>query len=414
MSRQPPLGPWFWALIGATFLAQAAVFAARPMTSYRAMDLGAGTVGVGVIAGCFAVLPLVLAIPVGRGVDRAGAIGYLRSGAVCLVGGAVVMAAAPTLLVLALGNVIAGVGLLLTAIAAQGIIAHRAEQRDHDRAFGLFTVAASAGQLVGPLLAGLVAHHIRTADGSDSPRAGLLVAAAFAVVLLAVTLAYRGLLAPLDGHTAGGDFASAPGRETPTPRPGVAGILRTRGMRPAMLSSLALLCCVDLITAFLPVLAEERGLSTQAVGWLLALRALASIASRLLVARFAARWGRRLVLAVSMVLAAGALGALPTSASTWVLVPVILTAGFMLGIGQPLTMSWVTELVSAPSRATALAVRLSANRVGQVVVPAVAGVTAGVMGASGVFVLTALLLTSATASVVASGGGAEGVSGDGA
>ncbi|MGW3614025.1 MFS transporter [Micromonospora sp. NPDC005163] len=395
MTGQDRLGAWFWNLIGATFLAQTTVFAGRPMTSYRALELGAGSLGVGVVTACFAALPLVLAIPAGRAVDGARAVLFLRVGAACSLTGALVLASAGSLLVLALGNAVAGVGLLLSAIASQGIIARRADLSDHDRAFGLFTVAASAGQLVGPLASGLAADAAFGGSGGGSSRAGLLLAAGFAASQLLVCLGYRAR--PQAGEVP----STATGLPDGAPR--VAGMLRTRGMPPALLSSLALLACVDLITVFLPVFAQERGISAQTVGWLLALRALASVASRLLVARLAARWGRRIVLVGSMVLAAVSLAALPSSPALGVLVPLMLVAGFTLGVGQPLTMSWVTGLVPATSRATALAVRLSGNRVGQVVVPATAGAIAGMGGAAGVFLLTAAMLSAASASVVVSG-----------
>lgn len=385
----------------ATVLVQAAVFAGRPMTSYRALDLGASTLEVGVVVAAFAVLPLILAVPAGRGVDGDRAVVLLRTGAACSLAGALTMAMAGSLITLAVGNMVAGIGLLLSAVSVQGLIARRSARAGHDRAFGLFTVAASVGQLIGPLLSGTAAHQVARSNGGHGPQSGLLVAAGLAGLLLVVALAYRD-----EQHESRrrGD-TTRPARVDGSAEPGPTGvvtILRTRGMQPAMLASLALLTAVDLITAFLPVLAEERGISTRTVGWLLALRALASIASRLLVARFAARWGRRHVIAVSMLLAAVMLLVLPVSPFTSLLVVLMLVAGFSLGIGQPLTMSWVSGLVSERSRATALAVRLGANRVGQVLVPTAAGAVAGMAGTGGVFVLTGGLLSIASVGVLVS------------
>jgi len=310
------------------------------------------------------------------------------------------MSVAGSLGSLVLGNVVAGTGLLLSAISAQGIIARRAEAADRDRAFGLFTVAASMGQLVGPLVSGMTAHRVASAAGGDSPRAGLLSAAALAGLLVVVAVAYREQDGGV-GHTEKGAAARVSG-EGSSGHTAISQMLTTRGMPPAMLASLALLTAVDLITAFLPVLAEERGLTPQTVGWLLALRALASIASRLLVARLAARWGRRLVLVASMAVAAAMLAVLPVVSVLGALIALMLVIGFMLGIGQPLTMSWVIGLVPERSRATALAVRLGANRVGQVLVPVAAGAVAGVAGTGGVFVLTASLLCFGSAGVLVS------------
>jgi len=58
----------------------------------------------------------------------------------------------------------------------------------------------------------------------------------------------------------------------------------------------------------------------------------------------------------------------------------------------------VVQLVPEHARSTALAVRLTGNRIGQVATPAAAGVVAGSAGASSVFwLLAAILVASALA-----------------
>jgi MFS family permease len=382
---------WLALLLGTTVLAQGVVFAGRPVTTYRALELGASTAQVGVVVACFAVVPLLVAVPAGRAVDGEHAVAFLRWGAVLSLAGAVLLTLAPTLVVLGAANAVAGVGLLLSAISAQGIIARRSPLAGHDRAFGLFTVAASVGQLVGPVVSGAAS------SVGGGPRAGLLATSGLAVLLVASCVAYRGRL-DLTPPAASGDD-DEPHRPAEV---GLVGILRTRGMPPAMLTSLAVLTSVDLLTAFLPVLAEERGLSPLTVGWLLALRALASIGSRLVVARLARRHGRAAVLLGSAGVSALALGLLPLPVGVPGLVALMLLAGFALGLGQPLTMSWVAAIAPSRGRATALAVRLGANRAGQVAVPAAAGALAGVSGTAGVFALGAALLGAAGAGVLVS------------
>ncbi len=67
-----------------------------------------------------------------------------------------------------------------------------------------------------------------------------------------------------------------------------------------------------------------------------------------------------------------------------------------MGFGQPLSMTLVVQRVPEQARATALAVRLTGNRIGQVATPAAAGVIAGSAGAGSVFwLLSAMLVGSA-------------------
>ena len=54
-------------------IAQAAVYLIRPTTSYRLLAYGEGVREVGLVAAAFALLPIFLAIPLGRMSDRRGA-----------------------------------------------------------------------------------------------------------------------------------------------------------------------------------------------------------------------------------------------------------------------------------------------------------------------------------------------------
>ena len=65
-----------------------------------------------------------------------------------------------------------------------------------------------------------------------------------------------------------------------------------------------------------------------------------------------------------------------------------------MGIGQPATMAWVSRINKEGQKGLAISIRLTSNRLGQVVVPSVAGVIAG-LGIGSVFlVLAALQATS--------------------
>jgi len=82
----------------------------------------------------------------------------------------------------------------------------------------------------------------------------------------------------------------------------------------------------------------------------------------------------------------------------WALAALSIVAGFGMGFGQPLSMTLVVQLVPEQAKSTALAVRLTGNRIGQVATPATAGVVAGNAGASSVFwLLGAILVASALA-----------------
>jgi hypothetical protein len=75
--------------------------------------------------------------------------------------------------------------------------------------------------------------------------------------------------------------------------------------------------------------------------------------------------------------------------------------GFLLGIGQPLTMSIVSKKTPIEERAMAISIRLFGNRLGQFLVPLGAGALAAPFGAGAVFVGLAALIASAGAVSIA-------------
>ena len=157
-------------------------------------------------------------------------------------------------------------------------------------------------------------------------------------------------------------------------------------------ASIAVLSTADVFTAYMPVLGEERHLGGAAVGILLALRAAASMASRIGIGRLVARVGRVRLIASSAAAAAAALVGMTFTHQVVLLGLLAIAVGLGLGFGQPLSMTIVVQLVPDHARATALGVRLTGNRVGQVAAPAAAGLVAGSAGVSSVFWLLGSML----------------------
>jgi MFS family permease len=146
---------------------------------------------------------------------------------------------------------------------------------------------------------------------------------------------------------------------------------------------------------YLPALGAERGVAAGAIGALLALRAAASMTSRLFLGRLSAALGRRRLLVGSVALSAAGLAVTTVPMPVWALAMVMVVVGLGLGAGQPLTMSWLAESTPAGLRGRAMSLRLTGNRVGQVLVPTAAGLLAAGTGATGVLALTAAALAAA-------------------
>ena len=386
--RAPKPPGWLARVLAGVVLTQAALYLARPVTSYRALALGADARAVGLITAAFALVPLVVAVPLGRASDRWRP-GWLLTGGIAL--GALACALlglAGSLPGLALASAVLGLGHLALTLAGQSLIARQSGDDRHDRDFGLYAAAASAGQLIGPALAGIV---LGAAGRSleDATTTGFLVAA--------------GLMALAVPTSLGTDRLGRAGRprDRSEGRPLRAGeLIGARGVPAGMFASLAILATVDVLTAYLPVLGTQRGIPPAVVGGLLSLRAAASILSRVLIPWMVGRLGRVRLLAASAAGSALLTAALPLAGGTAALAVLLAAAGFLLGIGQPLTMSMVVQAVPSDTRGTALAIRLTGNRFGQVATPAAAGLVAGAAGVSAAFFLLGGLLGLAAVAVV--------------
>jgi predicted MFS family arabinose efflux permease len=378
--------------LGWVFL-QAALFhsafsVVRPMVSYRALELGAGGTEIGILAASFAVLPLLLAFAVGRQADTLGPHRVVTAGAIVLLLGCLAALLAPGFVVLLLGAAALGLGHLLTMAGQQTTVARSAVGLDRDRGFGSLTAAASVGQMLGPPLALSVAGWAAATRGWSESTVGLGIAAVLVVVAIATLTRPRPAPAKEEGSS-----------EPTTSRRAFWELIRTRGMWQAMATSGAVLAALDLLLAFLPLWAQERGVSVATVGWLLAVRALVSLVSRVAVVRLIAAITRRWTMVGSLFMGVAGLALMP-----FVDVPGAVVAMCLLGVGlgltQPLTLSWVSSLSAPNVRGAAIGLRLTANRLAQTVLPPVIGFAVADDGSTGVFLGCAVVLAAASGTVL--------------
>ncbi len=375
---------WFLNVCVATALLQAVYHAVRVLVSYRVLALGGDAVTIGVVTALFSLAPLLVAVRIGRAVDRRHAAAVLRTGVVLTSLGVLVIAVSDDLIVLGLGNVILGFGQILVTVAGQGFITLLSPPGQLDRGFAGLTLGVSIGQAVGVPLVGLIA-----AGSSDG---GVVETTLALTVMGVVSLAAIPFAWPIRERPQAAESPSKGDRQS------VFSMISTTGMRPAVFSSLIVLASVDVVVAYLPVLGHEFGFSVLLVSLLLTARTAASIVSRAFLPWLLTRVPRQ-----KLLISATLCSALPTALLPFVPHPVwmallLVVAGFFWGIGQPLTMTWVAGLVTAANRAAALSLRLTGNRLGQVLIPLAAGAAAGVAGTSSIFVITGGLLGTAAVS----------------
>lgn len=393
---------WFAMLVAVTVVGQAVFNGGRVLLSYRVLGFGGDAVTVGVFTAAFSLVPLLIALRAGRLVDDGHAPAVMRAGLIATVAATAVMAWSGGLAVLLAGYVALGFAHMTTLIAAQGMVSRlRGTTTGLDSLFAYFTLGISVGQLLGIVFSGWIAAGGQGDGGVDTTPALLWLTALGACALVGgwpIASAFRRLVPD----------AERPGGGAPAHLP-VSRMLVLPGMPAAMGASISVIVAIDLLTAYMPVLGEEMGLSVGEVTVILAARSGLAVVSRALMPWALARVDRDRVL-VAMI-AAGAVPLLvtPMLGEAWMLAVATGICGFAWGFVMPMTMTWVSSLVPDTDKAIALSVRLMGNRLAQVALPAAAGALAASAGVATVFVISgAVLGASAVAAGKSLGGGARG------
>ncbi|WP_240619363.1 MFS transporter [Blastococcus sp. TF02-8] len=356
-------------------LTQVVTFVLRPTSAYRALELDVPPAWLGALTASFAVVPLVLAVPSGQATDRFGERRVMLVGAVLLaLSGLVFATGRGGAAGLVLGSVVLGTGHLLSVVGQQAAVANTAGPGRFDTAFGYYTFAASLGQAVGPGLITLIGGRGALPDTTPI----FWTATGLGVALLLCTATLR-----LPVRAPGGGAAEAGGMGT---------LLRLPGLVRALLISCVVLAAVDITLVYLPALGADRGLAAGFVGLLLTLRAVASMVSRFFLGKLVARVGRRRLMITSVALSALSMAVVAAPLPPAGLAAVVVLLGLGLGVGQPLTMSWLAEVAPAGLRSRAMSLRLTGNRLGQVLIPSTVGLVAAGVGAAGVLWATAAAL----------------------
>ncbi|CAN5337557.1 MFS transporter [soil metagenome] len=385
MSVQAP-GPrrgWQAALAVQSAASQAAWQGIRLMLAYQALAETNSPAFVGIVSALIALAGLVVSIPSGRLLDRFGGAWVALGGIVISLLGVIVVLVAHNIVGLLISSVLVGVGYIHVVVAQQGTVARLSVGSSPDAAFGALTSAVSIGQLIGPPVVTMAA--IAVSNGGAHPNTWIGSAACGLLFLIAMPpffmLRRSEQSVPIPQPATGEAVAS------------LRTVLRSPAILRALLVGAAVLVTVDLLSSFIPVWAVEHRIPADVVGWLLALRALFTITSRIGAARLVARFGRKALLIASLSLGVLALLALPFSGA-WAALPVMAALGLGLGLPQPLSLVWMSSLAPPHARGAVFGARMTVNRFSQVTLPLLVATIAGPAGMFAVFWATAGILAS--------------------
>ena len=379
---------WLWALLINVALAQASIYVMRPMITYRALENGATGYQIGLIASIYALVPLVVAVQMGRWVGRIGEVPLLFAGCLSFIVLGISFAFLNNIVAIAAATALAGIAHLSNVAASQAMVASRSPHELQDQNFGYFSFSTSMGHTFGPMLGGIIA-------GSS----GVLPRSSTSAFVFASILAFLALV-PFFLFKSVKEVRSQKERDA-------AGSIKARdvikrpGIKPAIWTSLAVASTNDVLVVILPLIGTELGISPVVIGAILSIRSAAAMVSRFSLGKLTKRFGSSTVMNFSIGISAVFLFASVYATTALTLAIVMAIVGFLLGIGQPLTMSIVSKKTPIEERAMAISIRLFGNRLGQFLVPLGAGALAAPFGAGAVFVGLAALIASAGAVSIA-------------
>lgn len=368
-------------MFATAFFELAVVSIIRVTTSYRTIELGLSATWIGILTAAFAILPVFFALKVGRAIDRGNDIKMIWAGTGLLVVACAGMVAWPTIYSLLFFTAILGIGHLFLSIGVQVLCAQQSGPGVMERMLGNYMIATAIGQGAGPAIVGWVG-----GSAAIPPTQPL-----FLIGLSTAALAFLSSLLLRSNHE-----RSAPAAGS-QPMP-VGDIIRSPGFKVIFFVSVVTVVAQDLITVYLPVMGTERHISVDVIGSLLAVRAFAAVVSRMFFARLHAMMGGMRLMVVSTLAGAVAFGCLAAPIPMSAMYVAISVVGGALGIAVTTAISSLLGLVGSEVRGTANSLRTGGTRLGQVVIPFLAGLLATAMGVASVFlVLGASLAVAATA-----------------
>jgi MFS family permease len=370
---------WIRRLLWSSTITQGVIYILRPMITYRALELDASASVVGLIAALYALLPVLMALSFGRWAGTLGEGRFVIFGSAGLALSSAALLFSDSLALLAISAALSGTAHLACMVGGQTMVSLKSPRDKYDHYFGYYTFSASLGQLLGPLIAVLVAGS--TGVIPQSIGSAFAVALAFSILSLVPVFTWRGEGPTVKGEISSGGALRSAGK-----------LIRNPKIFAAIYTSLAISSVGDILIVFLPLFGTEKKFSSFSIGVIIAIRAGASMLSRLSLGALSNRFTTKQILVVSNSISVVTCFAMAFASNVFTLAILVLIAGFSLGVGQPLTMSLVTQATRPEERAIAVSARLTGNRFGQFVIPAGAGLVAASSGTSAVFIGLSILL----------------------
>ena len=352
-----------------TFLTHIGFAGSRVAVALFAVDQGATPFVVGTVVSLYAVIPIVLALPAGRMIDRLGFKIPMVFGTSGICVALLLPAVWPSLTVLYFTAALLGVSFMAFQIATQTLAGAIAKPSERARNFNLISLGFASANFTGPLLTGFMI------DQTGYARTFFVLALPLVPAIVLSALGSRWL-----PKTQG----------EPAPAGGAASdLLRIRPLRNALIASAIVSSAWDLYQFFMPIYGRAQGLSATAIGTVVSAFAISIILVRVLMPLALRRASAAQLLTYAMFVACAAYLMFPLVHTAWTLAAVSFLLGIGCGCGQPLSLTLLYDASPKGRAAETAGMRVTANQIMHFAVPLLFGALGSVAGMAAVFITNA-------------------------
>lgn len=347
----------------------------RPIITLFASELGAETLEIGMLTAAYAFFPLLIAIYAGKIADKVGDRLPVLLGMVGVALGMLLPFLFPAMWSLYISQVIVGISHVFVVLSLQNVLGNWAPPEKRDHYYGIFSTAVSLAAVIGPVTGGYLVQYFSYASA-------FLVSLLISLVPIAVSLSI-----PYSQRVSGNNKISLTASLS---------LLRISVLRTALISSALVLYSRDIFVAYFPLYAKDLGISASAIGWILSIQGLTMVIVRIYLARLVNTYGREQVLIASILIAGFSFMLVPFTSEVIFLGLWSAIMGFGLGCGQPLSMTTTYNASPKSRTGEVLGLRLTTNRLSQLIAPVVFGLVGTWVGVISVFFLSGAFLVGGT------------------
>ena len=362
-------------IVATCVLVHAGFGGAKVALPLHALKLGVDPFTVGVIMAACALCPMLIALYVGRLVDRLGGQKPMLFGAGGVAAAVLIPFAFEGIVALCAMAILMGAAFQFFFVPTQGITGALGGPEDRARNYSLLALGFSIASFLGPLIAGYSIDYL-------GYRTAYLVLAV-GPLLAALLLWRKGSVLPR---------AAAVKKGEKREQGSSFNLLRDPRMRDAIVASSLISVGWDLYQFYFPIYGHSIGLTPSTIGTIISTFALAVFSIRLVLARLARKYTEFELLLYGIGFAGAALLLFPLFRDPYLLALASFVLGLGCGVGQPMSMSLIYAL-SPPGRASeGAALRVMFNHGTHLIVPIAFGGIGSALGFAPVFISASAVL----------------------